>query len=217
MENLGPRPARSPWREPLTGPRRAVLDLLLDADDPVTVPQAALELGQHRNTVRDHLEALVRMGLATREPGTPQGRGRPATAYRATAAAAVGGTEYAVLAEVLVEHVAATWPAGEERRTQALLAGRRWGRSLLERGLAGRGPDGDVDLAATFHAAGFDPVAEPAAGRIHLRRCPVLALARRHPDVVCAAHLGMARELAGDGVDLVPFAEPGACILTAVP
>lgn len=194
-----------------------MLDTLLDAEGPLTVPRVAELLGQHVNTVREHLDALVRAGLVTRGAATPHGRGRPAAVYRPTAEASMGGREYAVLAEVLVEHLAETWPAGAERRTQALHAGERWGRAMIRRGLATADEDGHVDLAATFTAAGFDPevrVSEQVR-HLRLRRCPVLALAQRHSDVVCTAHLGMARELAGvdADVELAPFAAPGACLL----
>ena len=56
-----------------------------------------------------------------------------------------------------------------------------------------------------------------------LRTCPLLDAARRHPEVVCQVHLGLvagALEAHGEpseGLGLVPFARPGACVLTLPP
>ncbi|MDD9207145.1 helix-turn-helix domain-containing protein [Georgenia sp. 10Sc9-8] len=229
---MGPRPSRTDERDQLSAARRAVLDVLLEAQEPVTVTQVAEWLGQHANTVREHLEALTRMRMVSRTQVPPQGRGRPASLYRVTPEASAGGAEYAVLAEVLVSYLAETWPDGAEQRAHALAAGRSWGRSMIDRQMdrppARRGsaqPEPEEDpltrVRQTFAQAGFDP-AERSAGDVRtllLRRCPVLALAGRHPEVVCTAHLGMAQELlARRGVDreqvsLEAFAEPGACLL----
>ena len=52
---------------------------------------------------------------------------------------------------------------------------------------------------------------------IELRTCPLLDVATEFPDVICQAHHGLieaAHAAAGgsaDGVELVPFAAPGAC------
>ena len=73
--------------------------------------------------------------------------------------------------------------------------------------------------------------ARPAAGwaasgsgtTVLLRTCPLLDAARRHPEVVCQVHLGLvagALEAHGEpseGLGLVPFARPGACVLTLPP
>lgn len=56
-----------------------------------------------------------------------------------------------------------------------------------------------------------------------LTTCPLLDAARRQPELVCSVHLGIVRgvleQLGGDpdATDLVPFAEPGACLLTLPP
>lgn len=53
---------------------------------------------------------------------------------------------------------------------------------------------------------------------VRLRECPLLEAARRHPDVVCSVHLGALlgsydqADEPTDGVGVVPFAEPGACL-----
>ncbi len=66
---------------------------------------------------------------------------------------------------------------------------------------------------------GFEPEADGEHVEVRLTRCPLLDAAVLHPDVVCGVHLGTARgalETYGTdpaGVDLLPFAEPGACLL----
>jgi len=55
---------------------------------PEPLTQAALVrvTGLHPNTVREHLENLVRRGLVARSLAEPEGRGRPAWLYASTAA-----------------------------------------------------------------------------------------------------------------------------------
>ena len=62
-------------------------------------------------------------------------------------------------------------------------------------------------------------VAVDVGGRelIELRTCPLLDVATEFPDVICQAHHGLidaAYTAAGEsaeGVELIPFAAPGAC------
>lgn len=236
-----------------------MLDHLLEAGQPRTVTETSEALASRPSTVREHLEALVGLGLAERDSVRSGTRGRPAALYRATVAAAPANAEYAVLAEVLVDHLARTWPDPGERAAQAHAAGAAWGRALAARGagqrtegqrtegqraeglraaeqraaraVAGDRPGGPAgaaasELSAVMAGAGFDPaevVARDGTRILRLRRCPVLDLARAHPDVVCAAHLGMAREIVRpsgideDRVALEAFAEPGACLLSLTP
>lgn len=234
MVNLGPRPSRANERELLSAARRAVLDVLLEHHEPMTVPQVAEVLGLHSNTVREHLESLARAQLVTRSQVPSTGRGRPASQYSVNPQTSAGGVEYAVLAEVLVTHLAQAWTREDEQQTNSRAVGRVWGRSMLEREMdrpsgqrgsrrrEGTEPEPTEAIRQTFERAGFDPVPddhEDGSRTLRLQRCPVLALAERHPVVVCNAHLGMVQELALDrGLDpkqvsLKSFAVPGACLL----
>jgi predicted ArsR family transcriptional regulator len=72
---------------------------------------------------------------------------------------------------------------------------------------------------AVLDGLGFAPETDRHATRVRLRQCPLLEAAREQPDVVCSVHLGIVRGALGawgaesGDVTLVPFAEPGACLL----
>jgi len=225
---LGPRPSRADARAHLSAPRRAVLDLLVEEQGPMTVAQVAQTLDQHPNTVREHLEALARGGLAMRDQLAPVGRGRPASVYTYAPEASFTSPEYAVLAQVIVGYLTQVLPEGEELRRHAREVGRHWGRAILERAGADPAPVARTTGSAVAYLlrmlerTGFAPEKQRdgAEQTLRLPRCPVLELAKDRPELVCSAHLGMAREiLATTGgvqpgrVTLEAFTEPGACLL----
>ncbi|WP_284304826.1 helix-turn-helix domain-containing protein [Mobilicoccus caccae] len=78
-------------------------------------------------------------------------------------------------------------------------------------------PDVELPQAPDTHAVDHDEHGRPIL-KVRLRECPLLEAARRNPDVVCSVHLGAilaAYESRGEpteGIDVVPFAEPGACL-----
>ncbi len=207
----------------LSEPRAAVLEMLQQRSEPVRAVELAALLGQHDNTVRAHLEALVSLGLANRHREVPKGRGRPAWLYQADPMRSEPNArvrEHAALASALATHIAATGsdPTGEAQR-----AGEAWGRSTART----RYPDGALSRPKAARQAtvgilaglGFDPVADDRVATVALNRCPMLGVARAQPDVICQVHLGLVKgaldELGGDSTrtNLVPFAEPGACRL----
>jgi predicted ArsR family transcriptional regulator len=213
-EGWGPRASRSGAADAavaLTASRRRVLDLL--DEGPKSVVEVASGLGLHVNTAREHLDGLVTAGLALRTRLSPTGRGRPGWGYTLRPGAgspSVG--EYASLAEVLAEHAAAQ--GGDVAADMARL-GRGWGSRLMEGRVDVDSPDEAViDLLGTL---GFDP--DEGRSVVRLRQCPMLDVARRHPEVVCQVHLGLVEgalaTAGGDAseVSLDAFAEHGACIL----
>lgn len=218
MVGMGPRPAR-PHHDPMTqlsAARAGVFEALAEARGPMTVQELADVLGQHANTVREHLEVIVDAGLATRSRSTANRRGRPAILYRALPpeSSRPQVREYAALATVLAAQIS-TLP---DPRAAALAAGRAWGEELGTSGPVGSQGARDRTLTVLDNL-GFDPVPQTKT-QVELRECPLLEAAKTHPDIVCAVHLGLVRSLyegqdmASDGVDLVPFARPGACLLT---
>ncbi|AGC61050.1 transcriptional regulator [Mycobacterium liflandii 128FXT] len=221
---LGPEPA--PLVDvpvALSGQRLRVLEYVR-AHSPLRIADAAAALDLHPNTVREHLDAIARLGLVERSTATAVRRGRPATMYRVSAAdPTVVVRDYAGLATALAGHLART-SAHPER--DARDAGIEWGRELIDEGSR---PGRDVRQSVLEELArlGFAPGEEddiPGTRRsiagVALRRCPLLDAARRYPTVVCQVHLGIIDGMlerlgapSARGLDLIPFAEPGACRL----
>lgn len=215
---LGPRPVRlnhDPTAQ-LSAARTGVLDALSETTEPVTVQQLSVRLGQHTNTVREHLDALVAMGLAYRIPGVAAGRGRPPIHYRAVPPERSRPQlrEYATLATVLAEQInrSSRDPVGD-----AIAAGLLWGNALGAKGPEGR-EGARSRTIEVIDSLGFDPAERPD-GSVDLRQCPLLEAARHNPTIVCGVHLGMVQALhtahgaPAEEVSLEPFAKTGACIL----
>jgi predicted ArsR family transcriptional regulator len=228
VDVLGPAPVRTgPVGRPLSGQRATVLERLQHRGEPATVTGLAAELGLHANTVREHVDALVESGLVVRRRAPAHGRGRPAWQYSAALDLVEHDPrvrDYAGLAGALAGHLSRTSAAPA---AEALDIGRDWGRELATTAPADdsvprrgdrerRARHRTVDLLAGL---GFAPEADDAATTAGLRRCPLLDVARAHPEVVCNVHLGIVRgalEVYGgdpEPTSLLPFAEPGACRL----
>jgi predicted ArsR family transcriptional regulator len=177
----------------------------------------------HPNTVREHLDRLIRAGLVVRARARPAGRGRPAWLYEATPVTS-GASDYVDLATALS---AAMLRVSPDPRHDAELAGEDWGRDLARRRQAApTTPEEARDhVVAILDDLGFAPRQDDPLdpSRVRLTRCPLLDAARRNPRIVCNVHLGMLRgaltEYGGDPTEsaLVPFSEPGACLLVIPP
>lgn len=184
-----------------------------------TVRALADDLGLHGNTVREHLDALVSVGLAVREPGTTNTRGRPAWLYAAVADRVehdVRLRDYAGLTAALAAHLERTSAdVGQDARA----IGQAWGRDLAATSDAAPPSDARRRVVDLLTGLGFAPDVDADGSSAALRRCPLLDVARIHPEVVCNVHLGIVEgalaSYAGDvgPVTLLPFAEPGACRL----
>lgn len=198
----------------LSPQRRRVFEAL-DAE-PRSIASLADTLGAHVNTVREHLDGLVTSGLALRSRLAPKGRGRPGWGYvvrPGAASPAVG--EYAALASVLADHVASQ---GGDVRGDMRRLGHGWGQALVTARVPSTEPaDAEREVISLLGDLGFDPEVTPSC--IRLRQCPMLAVARERPDVVCSVHHGMvqgALEASGGeatNVSLEAFAEIGSCRL----
>lgn len=211
---LGPRPTPAAAEyPPLSRQRLAVFDYVR-AHAPVRITAIAAGLQVHPNTVREHLDALIGHRLVESVTETPNGRGRPAALYRA----ATPAQDYAGLATALAGHLART-SADPEREARA--AGVEWGRELVDASAATDDPRRSVLEVLTRLGFAPDPDGRADATRgIALRSCPMLEAARRYPAIVCQVHLGIVEGVleqlgaaTGPGLDLIPFAEPGACRL----
>lgn len=221
------RPSSATRRAPIhaalaSATRRRLLRLLRESDAPRDAHDLAEAVGLHLSTVRFHLEVLREAHLVVRRPYPQQGVGRPRTAYAPVSVGRVGdgeGTSYEGLVGVLADQLSDTVA---ERAAKAEQAGLAWAAQLVP---ATQGADRSVDeavrqVSGVFAEMGFDPdlTATVAGWQIALHDCPFRAVARAHPEVVCAAHLGLLREsLHRLGVStssqLVPFVEPELCLV----
>lgn len=212
----GPAPSRRAALLTLSAARTRVLEHLQSCVEPVTPAEVAEALGLHDNTARLHLEGLVAAGLAQQRPGEPAGRGRPPMTYVSGAPQDADPRirDYAYLAAALASVVALRSPDPQE---DARTAGAAWGRELATAMKPATAKAARSEVVHLLDVLGFDP--ETRAQSVLLRRCPLLDVAREHPDVVCQVHLGLVRgalaQMGHDAPDaqLDPFAEPGGCRL----
>lgn len=208
------------------GRRREVVELFRASRRPLSAREIADELGLHINTVRFHLDALVRHGILRREEGRSEGPGRPRTQYVLAPGMDRGGPRnYKLLAEMLLSHLA----NNDDAAGAAVRAGEAWGRYLVAPPAPGQrlsAADGLARLTELLADVGFDPHVSTKAGagtEIRLRHCPFLELAETHRELVCALHLGLMRgalEQLGTpwrAETLTPFADPHTCLAELTP
>ena len=197
--------------------RRRLLEVLRAAEGPLDLAALSTASGLHPNTIRFHLDILLRAGLVLEHRQRRAGRGRPRMVY--TAAASTRGDEaQAMLAGMLVNHLD---ESGQHNVAEH--AGRAWARRIAP----GTSPR-PGDLAGTtasvvtlFREMGFDPATtQHEDSRIDLRSCPFRALAQQHPGVVCGLHRGLLREFVAQAsagtvdAELAPFVQPHLCVAT---
>lgn len=218
-QRMGPAPARGASGPPaLTAQRAAVLEAVQHARGPVTTSALAAATGLHENTIREHLDALVARGFVRREPGKAAGRGRPAMGYVAAERSEPDPRvqEYVGLTTALAGHISRT---SDDPVQEARAAGRAWSQELGDLEPQPTSRDARQRIVDLFDELGFAPETDGEIACVALRRCPLLDAAERYPEVICAAHRGLAEgtleRLGGDpaGVRLEPFAAPGACYL----
>jgi len=200
----------------LSKARRGVLECLTEQSGPVPLATLVALTGLHENTLRGHLSGLAEDGLVSRERDDPQGRGRPAWLWRVRHNEV---DEYAGLASTLARTLRRT---SEQPLEDATEAGQIWGRDLAMRHVSRHEAVSAVvrtrDLLARLGFAPTGPAREDTAD-LRLTRCPLLEAAVEEPEIVCNVHRGLAVGALGEygaddaEVDLVPFAEPGACRL----
>lgn len=215
---LGPRPVplRLERMAQLSPARTLVLERLCAFGRPAGVTEIAHACGQHPNTVREHLDSLIRAGMATRSTAPAKGRGRPAILYLAESLESTIPQlqEYASISATLSAYVRSSCPSPTETgRTAGTTLGETLARSTEPSREAA-----DADVLQLLHDRGYEPEVT-ADGSIHLRRCPVLAAARGYPEVVCALHEGVlvgiyrAHRIEGPFPVIEHLAIPGACIV----
>lgn len=220
---LGPSPCEPRHTgAPLSPERRIALSALRSAKSPIRVRDLVDQLDLHENTIREHLEGLVKSAHAERVQLISSGRGRPSYGYRAredfAAQIEPEARDYAPLALVLARQLAAI--GGDSRRV-AISAGEEWARhffnspqELSESKIAIRKRIFDV-----LKSLGYSPKSDAKLNSIRLRTCPLLSAARLEPEIVCSVHLGLVRGFVSqaggdpDEVELLQFDAPGSCRL----
>lgn len=208
-------------------------NLVAQSARPLTAASAA-ELAQtHVNTAREHLEGLHRSGVVRRVRHHEGGRGRPSWAYELITPPGVVDSEYAGLATALARQLLRI---ADDPQAAAREAGEEWGRELAQTHLDSatlvgeNGTEADGRLTpsqiaqAVIHVLtnmGFAPEpAEEDPAVTRLTRCPLLDASLKYPQVVCQVHAGLMTGIMEElgakdtGMQLTPFAEPGACLVT---
>lgn len=187
--------------------RYAIYLELARSPRPLSTAEVAESLDLHLNTVRPHLERMREVGLLESRPDTSGGVGRPQKLYELASDAPGLGLEppvYPMLARMLLDVAV----ANDTDPETVLQAGRDTGRSLAHRadqdahsGTRGRHPSSEPSgehrsSALTMEMLddlGFDPasVTEDGCTSVAFGHCPFGELAKAHPQVVCALHLGL--------------------------
>ena len=213
------------------GRRELLLDLLRASPQPRNILSLAEELGVHANTVRFHLETLLRAGQVEQLLSDTTGPGRPPVLFQATHQMDPDGpTNYRLLASMLTSHLATSSPDPSAAATEL---GRVWGPHLLNPTTTGRAGSARVKrgealthMTRVLGDLGFAP--EPPTGprdtTIRLRHCPFLGLVTGtdtgtgYSEVICSLHLGLMQGALASlqspvTVDrLDPFVEPDLCV-----
>ncbi|MDA4110405.1 helix-turn-helix transcriptional regulator [Mycolicibacterium holsaticum] len=204
------------------GRRDRILDALRNSAEARSITGLAGEIGVHPNTIRFHLDTLVKAGLVEQVADRVAVRGRPPARYRACRRMdPAGPTNYALLAAVMTDYFAAHARDPVRESTQL---GRSWGTTLTKHHARDTRQAVD-DLVDVLAEVGFGPEqpTERTVRDIRLRHCPFLEVVDRHQPVVCALHLGlmqgaltaMQAPLAVERLD--PFVEPDLCVARVGP
>lgn len=192
----------------LAGSRRAILDILRLADEPLTAVQVAQLAGVHLNTTRHHLEVLAAADLVSRATESPTGRGRPKALYAASASAQEPFLEL----EQLIERALSTSTTDQV----AVETARRWARSVPPVRRARDLDEAIVFAVEALRSAGFQAQSDAIGDTITVTRCPYASLIAEHP-MICTIHAELVAnvlEQTGQPVTVAGFdvwIRPGVC------
>jgi len=213
--------------EKMAGPpgrRDLILRLLRNSSEPRSIASIAEEMSVHPNTIRFHLDGLMRAGRVEQVIGETAGPGRPPVLFRASRRMdPAGPTNYRLLARILADNFATST---DDPTSAAADLGRAWGPSLVKRRArrARSKTQSVTELVDVLGDLGFKPESPASrATEIRLRHCPFQELVSIHGTMMCALHLGLMQgalnEMRGPvTVDqLDPFVEPDLCVAHLAP
>ena len=176
--------------------RDRILELLLKAESPLSVPALAAAVGISRNAAHQQMVALEREGLVERDSAI-RTKGRPSQGYRLSGAGrATFPRQYALLARQLLGELARH--LGPEELHRSL---ERIGLSLADslRSSVGDDPEGAIPaIAGLMRELGYESRAEGA--EIEAHNCVFHDLAMADP-AICEVDLALLRSLTGKTVD----------------
>jgi predicted ArsR family transcriptional regulator len=220
----GPADERSRTHGALASVSRVrILDLLRGSHASLDVLQIAEQSDLHPNTVRFHLKILVNARLACCRTDPRRGTsGRPRLLYAASTdhIDTLHQHGYQLLADIFASYLAANSTIATGLPEEA-------GRAFARRHRRPSQPFAEVSsdeavrqVIAIFTELGFQPelVSHGPHHRILLHACPFRALATKHPDIVCAVHLGLLKQTlanlstAVQVTELEPFVTPHLCV-----
>jgi predicted ArsR family transcriptional regulator len=179
--------------------RYAIVQILNDAETPLTVSDIATLVSLHPNTLRPHLERLREVGLVDVTVDTPTGVGRPLHRYAITAdtiesyssspEAISAEPALALFATMLARVARVADVSADEAETVARAHGRVDGYAYAHM------PSCLEAVVQRLHGLGFEPDvadgAEADEAIISFTACPFRDLAEANPAVVCALHRGL--------------------------
>ncbi|MGH4008274.1 MAG: helix-turn-helix transcriptional regulator [Pseudonocardiaceae bacterium] len=217
-----PAGERSKTHGALASASRVHILNLLRSGTPLDVQQIATQSALHPNTVRFHLKVLVDAGLACCRTDPRGTSGRPRLIY--TAATGGSGSQqpegFQLLADILASYLAVSSAIPPGLAEEAGRAFARQHRRPTQPFAEVSADEAVRQVAAMFAELGFQPELERDGPhrRILLHACPFRAVASKHPDVVCAMHLGLLKQTIADldapieAIGLEPFVTPHLCI-----
>ena len=183
-------PTDATTQQPGMGPpgrRDVILRLLRASAEPRSIASVADELGVHPNTVRFHLDALLRAGRVDQVLGDSAGRGRPPILF-APAAGWTRQDRRTIGSSPHSDRVCRRPPRCRRHRRPAGPFDQPGADSLLRAAPRAVETRAVTELVELLAKLGFEP--EPADGprarEIRLRHCPFQHLAEQHGEVICS-------------------------------
>lgn len=223
----------------LSGAQRTVYGALTSFGRRATVGEIAAHVGQHANSVRETLDALVEAGLVNCTRSAPRGRGRPALFYEAAGPDSIDTitSELTALNMAVIQHLVeiSPDPAASARRIGELAAELMLPRIHEQAAADAAATDAEAarnegaeDEAREIHASrirvllsslGFGASTGDEPQHIELRSCPFLVDDARTQHMICQIHGRMAARIMeeiSDGevtAQVYPFNAPGKCLV----